>query len=87
MRSAGGGPWWRCRPGPTGVRSRRRRRPPAGPRTVLVGVPADVETMRMTDPAGAAQWRSALRKVLAPLLAGGARVTGFDKSGWYVVSL
>jgi predicted GNAT superfamily acetyltransferase len=57
-----------------------------GPRTVLVGVPADVETMRMTDPDGAAQWRSALRKALAPLLAGGARVTGFDKSGWYVVS-
>jgi predicted GNAT superfamily acetyltransferase len=54
---------------------------------VLVGVPADVETMRVTDPDGAAQWRSALRKVLAPLLAGGARVTGFDKSGWYVVSL
>jgi predicted GNAT superfamily acetyltransferase len=64
--------------------------PPAvqpGPRTLLVGVPADVETMRMTDPAGAAQWRLALRNVLAPLLAGGARVTGFDKSGWYVVSL
>jgi len=58
-----------------------------GPRTVLVGVPADVETMRMTDPASAAQWRLALRDVLAPLLAGGARVTGFDKSGWYVVSL
>jgi predicted GNAT superfamily acetyltransferase len=64
--------------------------PPAGrpgPRTLLVGVPADVETMRMTNPAGAAQWRLALRNVLAPLLAGGARVTGFDKSGWYVVSL
>jgi predicted GNAT superfamily acetyltransferase len=60
---------------------------PPGPRTLLVGVPGDVETMRMTDPAGAAQWRLALRNVLAPLLAGGARVTGFDKSGWYVVSL
>ena len=58
-----------------------------GARTVLVGVPADIETMRMTDPDGAAEWRSALRKVLAPLLAGGARVTGFDRSGWYVVSL
>jgi predicted GNAT superfamily acetyltransferase len=58
-----------------------------GPRTLLVGVPADVETMRMTDPGGAAQWRLALRNVLAPLLADGARVTGFDKSGWYVVSL
>jgi predicted GNAT superfamily acetyltransferase len=58
-----------------------------GLRTLLVGVPADVETMRITDPAGAAEWRLALRNVLAPLLAGGARVTGFDKSGWYVVSL
>jgi predicted GNAT superfamily acetyltransferase len=58
-----------------------------GPRTLLVGVPADAETMRVTDPARAAQWRSALRNVLAPLLTDGARVTGFDKSGWYVVSL
>jgi hypothetical protein len=24
--------------------------------------------------------------VLSPLLAGGARVTGFDRSGWYMVS-
>jgi predicted GNAT superfamily acetyltransferase len=64
--------------------------PPAGEpstRTLLVGVPADVEAMRTTDPHGAAQWRSALRNVLAPLLAGGARVTGFDKAGWYVVTL
>jgi predicted GNAT superfamily acetyltransferase len=65
--------------------------PPAagrpGPRTLLVGVPADVETMRMTDPDGATEWRLALRDVLAPLLADGANVTGFDKSGWYVVSL
>jgi predicted GNAT superfamily acetyltransferase len=58
-----------------------------GARTLLVGVPADVEAMRATDPHGAAQWRSALRNVLAPLLAGGARVTGFDKAGWYVVML
>ena len=29
---------------------------------------------------------AALRDVLAPLMAGGARVTGFDRSGWYVVS-
>jgi predicted GNAT superfamily acetyltransferase len=58
-----------------------------GPQTLLVGVPADVETLRVTDPGCAAEWRSALRDVLAPMLAGGARVTGFDKSGWYVVSL
>jgi predicted GNAT superfamily acetyltransferase len=43
--------------------------------------------MRVTDPAGAAAWRTALRDVLSPLLNGGARMTGFDRDGWYVVSL
>jgi hypothetical protein len=32
-------------------------------------------------------WRGALRDVLSPLVAGGARVTGFDRNGWYVVSM
>jgi predicted GNAT superfamily acetyltransferase len=61
---------------------------PPGPRTprLLVGVPADIEAMRLSDPARAAAWRTALRDVLSPLIAGGARVTGFDRSGWYVVS-
>lgn len=58
----------------------------ASSRTVLVGVPADAEALRATDPACAAAWRGALREVLAPRLAGGARVTGFDRDGWYVVS-
>jgi predicted GNAT superfamily acetyltransferase len=53
----------------------------------LVGVPADIEAMRRADPGLAATWRTALRDVLAPLMAGGARVTGFDRSGWYVVSM
>ena len=57
-----------------------------GPRRLLVGVPADIEAMRLSDPAGAAAWRTALRDVLSPLVAGGARVTGFDRTGWYVVS-
>jgi predicted GNAT superfamily acetyltransferase len=54
---------------------------------LLVGVPADIEAMRLSDPARAAAWRTALRDVLSPLLAGGARVTGFDRTGWYVVSM
>jgi predicted GNAT superfamily acetyltransferase len=58
----------------------------SGPNRLLVGVPADVESLRVSDPAGAAAWRTALRDVLVPLIAGGARVTGFDRSGWYVVS-
>jgi predicted GNAT superfamily acetyltransferase len=57
-----------------------------GPNTLLVGVPADVESLRASDPAAAAAWRTALRDVLSPMIAGGARVTGFDRSGWYVVS-
>jgi predicted GNAT superfamily acetyltransferase len=59
----------------------------SGARTLLVGVPADIEAMRVSDPAAAAAWRSALRDVLSPLLSSGARVTGFDRDGWYVVSL
>jgi predicted GNAT superfamily acetyltransferase len=55
--------------------------------TYLVGVPADVEAMRSSDPALAVAWRTALRDALSPLLSGGARVTGFDREGWYVVSL
>ena len=58
-----------------------------GARTLLVGVPADIEAMRLSAPALASAWRTALRDVLAPLLAGGARVTGFDRSEGYVVSL
>ena len=58
-----------------------------GARTLLVGVPADIEAMRLSDPALAGAWRTALRDVLSPLLGGGGRVTGFDRNGGYVVSL
>ncbi|MEV7009245.1 GNAT family N-acetyltransferase [Streptosporangium sp. NPDC051022] len=57
----------------------------AGARTVLVGVPADIETLRKSDPACAAEWRRAVRDVLGELLAEGARVRGFDRAGWYIV--
>jgi len=59
----------------------------SGSRVFLVGVPADIEAMRLSEPGLAAAWRTALRDVLSPLMAGGARVTGFDRSGWYVVSM
>jgi predicted GNAT superfamily acetyltransferase len=54
--------------------------------TVLVAVPADIETLRSDDPAAARAWRVALREVLGALLADGARITGFDKTGWYRVT-
>jgi predicted GNAT superfamily acetyltransferase len=56
-------------------------------RTLLVGVPADIEGLRVSDPARAAAWRPALRDALAPALSAGATVTGFDRNGWYVVSM
>jgi predicted GNAT superfamily acetyltransferase len=53
--------------------------------TVLVAVPTDVESLRGNDPGAARAWRLAVREVLGPLLQGGARITGFDRSGRYVV--
>jgi predicted GNAT superfamily acetyltransferase len=53
--------------------------------TVLVRVPSDIETMRRHDRAAARSWRRAVRNVLSGLLTDGGQVTGFDRSGWYVV--
>jgi predicted GNAT superfamily acetyltransferase len=44
-----------------------------------------VEKLRQTDPGVAKSWRAALREVLGGLLADGAKVTGFDRAGWYVL--
>jgi predicted GNAT superfamily acetyltransferase len=61
-------------------------RPPGGAGVRLVGIPADIEAIRRTDPALALRWRHRLRAVLAPLMADQEwRVTGFAKSGWYVL--
>ncbi|MCS7475652.1 GNAT family N-acetyltransferase [Umezawaea endophytica] len=54
--------------------------------TLLVAVPRDVEALRAADPGAAKEWRVAVREVLGAALAGGARVTGFDRAGWYVVT-
>ena len=56
----------------------------AGP-VVLIGVPRDVESLRRSDPETARAWRFALRGVLGALVGAGGRVTGFARSGWYVV--
>jgi predicted GNAT superfamily acetyltransferase len=66
--------------------------PPAAPGdrragVALVGVPADAERLRGSDPTLARAWQGALRTALAPLMDNGGRVTGFDRDGWYVVSM
>ena len=53
--------------------------------TSLVAVPRDIGELRATDPALAQRWRLAVREALSALVADGARISGFDKSGWYVV--
>lgn len=54
-------------------------------RTVLVGVPADIERLRAIDRPSALAWRRGVRDVLGGLLGEGATITGFDRAGWYVV--
>jgi predicted GNAT superfamily acetyltransferase len=71
-------------PGPFGTRAEGPGGTAGG--VALVRVPADAEELRGSDPALAAAWRGALRAALAPLMDNGARVTGFDRDGWYVVS-
>jgi len=54
-------------------------------RTVLVAVPEDIEALRAKDPARARRWRMDVREQLGGLLADGERVTGFDRTGGYIV--
>ncbi len=53
--------------------------------TVLVALPPDIESLRITEPALASEWRSAVRESLGGLLADGARISGFDRNGWYII--
>lgn len=57
----------------------------AGPgRLVTVPVPADIETLRTTDPAAARRWRVAVREGLLPPLSGSGSVVGFGPGGYLV---
>lgn len=49
-------------------------------------IPSDIETVRRTDPDAALQWRMALRECLGPLLSAGWTVTGFRRSGGYLLT-
>lgn len=53
-------------------------------RLVTVPVPADIETLRTTDPAAARRWRAAVRDGLLPALSGGGAVVGFSRDGYLV---
>ncbi|MFE0375610.1 GNAT family N-acetyltransferase [Streptomyces inhibens] len=71
-----------------GLDARPDGRPAVGRRdgdTVLVRIPAEIETLRHTGPSLARAWRYALREVLGGLMAEGHTVTGFTRDGWYVI--
>jgi predicted GNAT superfamily acetyltransferase len=52
---------------------------------VLCATPDDVIALRRTDPDLALRWRRALRGTLGRALADGYAVSGFARSGWYVL--
>ncbi|UDY23826.1 GNAT family N-acetyltransferase [Nocardioides sp. Kera G14] len=57
----------------------------AGVDTVAVGVPEDIEALRLTDPDAAREWRLRVREGLQPLLASGGAVVGFDRERGYLI--
>jgi predicted GNAT superfamily acetyltransferase len=61
------------------------RTPTSAPRR-LVRIPADIEQLRGDDPDLARAWTEALRATLGVAVAGGARVTGCTRDGWYVLA-
>lgn len=54
-------------------------------RGCLCWVPADVASLRSSDPALALAWRRALRQTLGAAVCAGTEVTAMTRSGWYVL--
>ena len=52
----------------------------SAPRTLLVGVPADIEAMRISDPAAARGLADGAARRAHAAVSTGARVTGFDRA-------
>jgi predicted GNAT superfamily acetyltransferase len=52
---------------------------------LLVAVPENIAALRAADPDLARRWRAAVRDAVTSLVADGARITGFDRAGWYVM--
>jgi len=63
----------------------RRSRPTPSADRILVPTPEDIITLRRTDPAAVARWRTETREALQAALARGDRITGFTSDGEYVV--
>jgi predicted GNAT superfamily acetyltransferase len=60
---------------------------PAGATRVAVGTPGDIAALRLSDPELALGWRRAQRAALGGALDAGYRVTGFTRSGHYLLEV
>ena len=58
----------------------------ASGRSVLCATPDDIVALRRSDPERAWRWRLALREALGGAMHDGYSVSGFTRSGWYVLS-
>lgn len=52
---------------------------------IVCAIPDDIVEIRRTDPDAALGWRQALRATLGEAMRDGYRLTGFARSGWYVL--
>jgi predicted GNAT superfamily acetyltransferase len=59
---------------------------PAGTDRILVAVPADIETLRRSDPPLARRWRLAVRDALHPRIKSGWEIEGFRLDHHYVLT-
>jgi predicted GNAT superfamily acetyltransferase len=57
----------------------------AGAERIAVGTPGDIAALRVSDPSLAGEWRQAQRAALGGALGAGYRVTGFTRSGHYLL--
>jgi predicted GNAT superfamily acetyltransferase len=71
----------------SGPDGRPVERDPEGAPRLAVGTPADIAALRTGDPPLALAWRRAQRAALGGALAAGYRVTGFTRSGHYLLEV
>ncbi|MEV8630031.1 GNAT family N-acetyltransferase [Streptosporangium sp. NPDC051023] len=57
-----------------------------GAPSLRCATPPDIERLREDDPEAARRWRAALGDALGGALADGYRITGFTRSGWYLLA-
>lgn len=58
---------------------------PQGATDIRIGIPSDIDALRVSDPALAARWRVALRAAILQPMESGWRVIDFSRDGYYIL--